>query len=117
MGGDVDQLKQYSPIEKVSKYFLIKDFGKFTTDKEDISLNHHSKIANKTMKRLKDFEKIGNSLLKIKRCFQNSSENSEAVDLKTSSKMLLRRCLVEKLSLVTDIIKREKLRMELLKLN
>ena len=118
LGGDVDQLKKFSPIEKVTSFFLMKDFGRCSNDTEDININinGHSKIANKTMKRLKDFEKVGNSLLKIKQCFKISPDDHDLLQLKTSSKALLRRCLDGKLNLISEIVHREKMRLELIKL-
>jgi hypothetical protein len=115
LGGDVDKLKTFSPIERVVNRFLMADFGR---DSEDIPVNtsSQSRIANKTMKRLKDVERVGNSLLKIKQCFKIGSEECEQPALKFASKALLRRHLVDKLNLVSEVIRREKLRYDLIKI-
>jgi hypothetical protein len=68
------------------------------------------------MKRLKDVEKVGNSLLKIKQCFKIGSEEAEVPPLKFASKMLLRRRLVDKLKLVREVVGRERAKYDLIKI-
>ena len=109
LGGDVDRLKLFSPIEKVTNYFVTKDF------KDGESLDKEDRALNRIMKQLKDFSKVGSSLLGIRKLSKIKALEQEAPQLPVTSKAALRSILVSKLQLISEVVNREKIKFELVK--